>query len=580
VPQVLVVHSLRRDANISIVTDRELPRMLEAGLGQRVDYYSEYIDPSRFPDSKYQSDLRDFLQQKYKNPRFGVVIAMHDQAIEFVDRNRHELLPDTPVVFYARSPSTRRLENSTGVFVEPDFSGTLALATELQPEVRQVFVISGASASDQALERTARAQLQAWEPQRTVTYLSGLPTKELETRLSALPEHSIVYFLLVNRDGAGENFHPLAYLDRVVAAANAPVYSWVDSAIGHGIVGGRLLSQQGEMQSVGELALRVLRGERADDVPISTPDLNVEQVDWRQLRRWGISAARIPSGTLVRFREPTAWERYRAFILGGAALVLAQTALIAGLLVRRARRRRGEEQVDSGQNTLDERVPDLGARLILAQEAERSRIARELHDDVSQQVALLAIDLGRLSDAGGERRPEAEHLASTALDRVQSVARSVHDLSHRLHPAKLQLLGLVAALASLQRELSQPAMAITFSHDNVPSALPQDLSLCLFRIVQEALQNAAKHSGAHDVSVRLSGGADALALTIVDDGTGFDVDTAWGRGLGLVSMGERLEALGGALKIYSKPGAGTRLEVTVPIRSTNGAPEATPKTVT
>jgi signal transduction histidine kinase len=142
----------------------------------------------------------------------------------------------------------------------------------------------------------------------------------------------------------------------------------------------------------------------------------------------------------------------------------------------------------------------------------------------------------------------------------------VHDLSHRLHPAKLRLIGLVAALHGLQHELPQSDIAVTFTHDTVPSTLPPDLTLCLFRIVQEALQNALKYSRAHRVSVHLSGGPDGLALTIVDDGVGFDVNAAWGKGLGLISMSERLEAIGGTLEIRSKPGTGTRLEVRAPLR--------------
>src|SRR6185295_10487258 len=158
-------------------------------------------------------------------------------------------------------------------------------------------------------ERQARSQLQSFEPRLTVTYLSGLPTKELESRLADLPDHSFVYFLLVSKDGAGENFHPLAYVDRVTAVASAPTYSWVDSVMDHGIVGGSLKSQEAQTAAVARLALRVLHGERADIIPLSSSDLNVRQVDWRQLRRWGISEARVPAGTIILFREPSAWAR-------------------------------------------------------------------------------------------------------------------------------------------------------------------------------------------------------------------------------------------------------------------------------
>ncbi len=125
-------------------------------------------------------------------------------------------------------------------------------------------------------------------------------------------------------------------------------------------------------------------------------------------------------------------------------------------------------------------------------------------------------------------------------------------------------MGLVAALGGLKRELQHSGMTIRLEHENVPPTLPHDLTLCLFRIVQEALRNAVKHSGAHEVSVRLQCGPESLAMTIIDDGVGFDVERMWGSGLGLISMSERLEPVGGTLKIRSTPGAGTRLEVTVP----------------
>src|SRR4029450_6946324 len=155
-----------------------------------------------------------------------------------------------------------------------------------------------------------------------------------------------------------------------------------------------------------------------------------------------------------------------------------------------------------------------------------------------------------------------EELADEALRRARDVAKSVHDLSHRLHPAKLRLIGLVAALNGLQRELSQADLRITFTHVNVPSAIASEVTLCVFRVVQEALQNAVKYSRAQEVSVHLAGDQGSLILNISDDGVGFEVEKEWGKGLGLISIGERLDAIGGTFQIHSSPGAGTRLDIT------------------
>jgi signal transduction histidine kinase len=283
------------------------------------------------------------------------------------------------------------------------------------------------------------------------------------------------------------------------------------------------------------------------------------------LRRWGISEALLPPGTLVAYRQPSTWDRYGLYILGALALLVAQSVLIAGLLVQRTRRRQAEERVRGSQEALRtsyERIRDLGGRLLNAQETERSRIARELHDDISQQVALLSIDLELLD---GKTAGAGQQLAGDAVNRAHQIAKSVHDLSHRLHPAKLRLIGLVAAVNGLRQELAQSGIVVTVTHEGVPPVLPPDVTLCLFRIVQEALQNALKHGHARNVSVDLRAGVGALALTIADDGVGFDVNQSWGRGLGLISMNERLDAIGGSMTIRSNPGSGTRLEVTVPV---------------
>jgi len=562
--QVLVVYSTRRDAQIVAIGDRELPRILEKGLTEGVDYYSEFIDEGRFSQPEYQIAFRDFLDLKYSGRHFDLLIAMGEKPLEFVATHRDELFAGTPLVYFSdlgdRVPN---YPNSTGVIAHSNLAGSVTLATALQPDTKSIFVVVGVGAD--ALLESTRRQLRVFEPRIAITYLAGLPTADLDARLAKLPAHSIVYYLVVDRDGAGESFHPLEYLSRVTAVANAPVYSWVDSAMDRGIVGGSLKDQVAQTEAVGQLAVRVLRAQTADNIPPVTSDLNVMQVDSRQLRRWGISESRVPPGTVIRFREPTMWDRYASFIIVAAIVVFAQSALIGGLLIEHTRRRQAEAQVLKNQVDLQrsyDRIRDLGARLLNAQESERSRVARDLHDDISQQMALLEIDLEQLA---GVVEGDAQDLTAETLHRAQEIGRSVHDLSHRLHPAKLRLIGLVAALQGLRRELSQPAFEITFTHKNVPAALPEELALCLFRIVQEALHNAIKYSRGRKVSVDLEGGPAGLTLTIVDDGVGFDVNATWRKGLGLISMRERLEAVGGSLEIHSKPGAGTRLTAAVPV---------------
>jgi len=566
--RVLVVYSTRRDTQLPTLGDREMPRLLEEALSAKPDYYSEYVDGARFPEAQYQQAFRNYLRLKYHGMRFDLVIASHRLAYELVTSVRDELFRGTPIVFLTQDRSVPRIANSAGIIVEPDYRRTIDLALRLQPDTTQVFVISGSSPRDTALERVARQQFASLQPKVAFTYLTGLETDALEQRLATLPEHAIVFYVIFYQDAAGLNLTPLDYLGRLTQISNRPVYSWVDSAMNRGVVGGSLLVLESQVRSLASMGARVLRGEAADGIPVSEADLQVDQVDWRQLRRWNIDDALVPAGALVMYHEPSRWDRDRNYIIGGVAVLVVETALIGALILQGARRRRAEAKAREAAAELRlsyERIRDLGGRLLGAQDAERSRIARELHDDISQQLTLLSMDLALLSHAQAGRPDDAEKLAHEAHARVVAVATSVHQLSHQLHPARLRLVGLVAALSSLQQEIQSSGHRITFTHEGVPDAIAQDLKVCLYRVAQEAVQNAIKYSGAREIFMSLAGTGDALTLVVGDHGAGFDAQASMHRGLGLVSMGERVEAFGGTLRIQSAPGAGTRIEATVPL---------------
>jgi len=148
--QVLVVYSTRRDTQVAIVGDRELPRVLEAGLSRKLDYYSEYIDGARFPDPEYRTAFHDYIKLKYRGTQFDLVVAVQDAALDFVTKYRQDLFAETPVVFEASRRAADAAPDATGIVTEFDLRQTLTLATALQPETAEVFVVTGASARDKA----------------------------------------------------------------------------------------------------------------------------------------------------------------------------------------------------------------------------------------------------------------------------------------------------------------------------------------------------------------------------------------------------------------------------------------------
>jgi PAS domain S-box-containing protein len=216
----------------------------------------------------------------------------------------------------------------------------------------------------------------------------------------------------------------------------------------------------------------------------------------------------------------------------------------------------------------EETLSTLSQRLLEAQEGERAHLARELHDDISQRLGLLVWRLdGLTNDLRGSPRRVREQIEHTRED-VITLMQDVQALSHRLHPARLELLGLAAASAALCQEVAdQQGTTITFRAGNIPRDLPARISLSLFRVLQEALQNAIKHSGALQVHVVLDYRVDRLELTVRDDGTGFGLgDAASKPGLGLTSMTERMKAVEGQLLVHSTSQQGTTIEAWVNCR--------------
>jgi PAS domain S-box-containing protein len=221
----------------------------------------------------------------------------------------------------------------------------------------------------------------------------------------------------------------------------------------------------------------------------------------------------------------------------------------------------------------EEALSSISRRLIEAHEEERTRIARDLHDDITQRLALLAIQIEQLK----RNLPESASVVADRMGelskRTGEIAADVQSISHQLHSSKLEYLGIVAAMRSFCAEFGeQQKVEIDFSYAEVPQHLSPAISLCLFRVSQEALNNAVKHSGVRRFEVKLRGASDTIHLIVRDSGHGFNPEAAMQRqGLGLTSMKERLKLVNGELKIDSQPKSGTTVHARVPFAHGNNA---------
>jgi PAS domain S-box-containing protein len=347
--RALILYTLRRELPFTGILERVYQKTLSDGLAGGLDYYAEYIDVARFPEPGYQEALRDFLRRKYADQRFDLIVASGNATFEFVAR--HELFPGSPVVFSGYG-DLRPIPNSTGLIFTVDMKSTLDLALRLQPEIKRVFVVCGVSGFEKYFENTARRQFQDYDGRIEFTYLTGLSLADIQGAVAKTPEDSIIYFISLVEDGAGNKFIPLDALDKISSVANAPIYSWYDVPIDHGIVGGSLISTELVARQTAELALRALRGENPDRIPVAEVRPNINIFDWRQLRRWGISEDRLPPGSVIRFREPSFWEHYKWWIIGVVSLCMVEGLLIFALLAQRAWRRRVEESLRDNEERL------------------------------------------------------------------------------------------------------------------------------------------------------------------------------------------------------------------------------------
>jgi PAS domain S-box-containing protein len=867
---VLAIYSDERLTPSSKAMDTALRDSLGVGADNAPIYLSEFLDVSRFGSSAYDKLLSDFFRNKYAGQSLDVVVAVGPLAFQFLRRHQADLFTGIPVVFCGVGseslPGQTLPANFVGVPIEVEPLPTIELALRLQPDAREIVIVTGASEFDHMWEATLRSDLPHLQSSVPIRYLSGLALDDVLRELSRQPPNTIVYPASFFRDGAGRTYVPVNALRRMADASTAPMYGSYSTNVGFGIVGGYILSIEDVTRQAAGLVQKILEGEKLSqaDVPGAPPSRYV--FDWNQLQRWHIPEKKLPPGSVVLYRELSAWQRYKRYIIGFACLCLVEALLIVGLLWQRARRRKveeslverltfesllsdlsttfinlPEEQVDanmekglgriaeflkieritiyelsaskteltaacswafegfdtaptvvkasqlpwwanhvlrgevllasdtnalpeeasaekahfqksgvvsaasvplqiggetigavslvstkrrvvwtedlvkqlrvlaeifanaltrnrtiaelklaeavvreseerfrlvantapvmiwmSGADRLcnyfnqpwleftgrtletelgdgwaegvhpedlascldtytgafdrresfnmqyrlrrhdgefrwildlgvprfnhdgsfagyigscldvtdrklaEEALSGIGRRLIEAHEQERTWIARELHDDISQRIALLTIELERCVQClSKSSKVEVHSHIGHVRQGLHGLGSDIQALSHRLHSSKLDYLGLAAAANSFCKELSeQHQIEIRFRHAGIPVDMSKEVSLCLFRVLQEALQNAVKYSGEGHLQVELQGTSGEIQLTVSDLGVGFDeLEAVNQRGLGLISMRERVQLVGGEFSIESQPKRGTTIHARVPLSS-------------
>jgi signal transduction histidine kinase len=555
---VLIVHSYGND----LAPYSSMSASFRSGLAKEwpgpLQFHEVSLAIARPGADEIEEPLVAYIRSLVAERRLDLAVMIAGPASRFGLLHRHDLFPSTPMLL--AGPDQRLVlsgaltANDATVTSQLDFSAVIENILRLLPDTENVVVVIGASVFEQFWRGELEREFKPFENRVRFTYWDDLSLEKMASRAAELPRHTAILYTMLLFDSAGVPHASDRALARLHAAANAPVFGLFDLGLGNGIVGGPLIPLSETGQRCVETAVGILSGDppSAHRSPPLGPGPPV--FDWRELHRWRIRESRLPPGSTVRFRPQPIWSVYRWEIASGLVTIGLLAALVVGLTVNRIRRRAAEREVRT-----------LSRRLLTAFEEERRRLGRELHDDLSQRLARLAIDVARIERKGPD--PTSGSDLGAMREEIVALSADIHALSRRLHPTVLDDLGIVEALrAEAERFARAESIAVDLRLAEPQRALPPDAALCLYRVAQESLRNVASHARANRVEVSLRAKDGAYELEVRDDGVGFDPDGQRGAGLGHVSMRERMTLVGGWLTISSTPNRGTSVvaRVTLP----------------
>ncbi|WP_428563910.1 MAG: ABC transporter substrate binding protein [Solidesulfovibrio sp. DCME] len=570
--RVAILYSMPLDFPATQLVEQGLREALSEKTPFAVQAFSEYLDLSRFRHESQRQALADLLRQRYGAAQIDLVIAVDVPATHFLIEHAQDVFPGIPVVVCdIPEPDKENILASSfgkrvsGVLEPAQVARELVTsAFRLKPQARHAVLIYGAFENDAVRAIVLRQAITALYPRVELLELGGLSIGEILDRCQKLPPDSLIFFSTLFVDAKGRFFVPREVIPSLANYSGCPIWGLYDSYFGSGVVGGPMVSMRLQGLAAGKIALRILSGRPAGEIPFNDGlDTKVTVYDWRQLDRFHLDENALPPDATVVYREATLWGRYRYYIIGAAILFTLQSALVIGLFVNLRQRKKAEIALRESQRELQ----TLAGRLISSQEGELSRLSREFHDDFVQRLAAVAIEIGTIEL---HTRPSDERARAGLVDakeKIINLSEDMHALSRELHPSILKDFGLVRAVAALCRNFTdREGLDVACAFQGAFTDIPLDTALCLYRVIQEGLRNIVKHAQARHVDISLEGTDDRLVLVVRDDGKGFKPLCArLTPGIGLASMRERVQYASGDFAIQSEPGQGTVIHVSVPV---------------
>jgi signal transduction histidine kinase len=557
----------------------------------KIDIYTDFLDLARFPSETDGLRSARYLSEKYAGKRLDLIMPLNSEAERFLLKYRDIIAPNVPVVFCCVRPeiatAADRPGNVTGVYSEFDANKTIALAQQLQPDARNLIIVSGSSEIDRGWLASLRTGIEPYERRYNTEYWIGVPYETLLERASHLSRDTIVIFVTVYDDSTGRPFVPAFVVEALAAVASAPVYGPSDTFLGRGIVGGHMSSFESMGADAADIALHVLAGQDPATVAPKSSENRKFQVDARQLLRWKLSEKNLPKGTVVSFKQPTLWEEYRDLVLAATFVILLQAILITALLIQIVRRRRAETASRVALSDLA-RV----SRLTTIGEMTAS-IAHEINQPLGAIVTNGEAGLRWLANATpdlGEARAALArivsngHRASDVINRIRAMLKK--DVETKVLLDFNDLVGEVLVFVRGEIEDHKIVLRTEFN-ENLPKVFVDRIQLQ--QVVLNLLLNgidAMASVGDRERLLKLRSeqdGSSTVMLTVQDTGNGIDTKIrerifeaffstkSHGMGMGLSICRSIIASHGGRLLVSAGYPHGAVFQVELPVHRSGAA---------